>query len=490
MNSIIKKRCGSAAVLLTVIFMSIASALSVVSELASGRAAENTADAALDNAGRVILSCYDKELQKRYGIFGFEMDESSVEKNAEKLLKETFDAAPLKRSSVESVSAENAAYSLAEPENLKLQITQLMKYRAADDAADIVSESLGDIISGIKNRDEIKRITDDEESAMDRAEQAQKESAEANGGAVADGTDFVSIRNVHRMLKKKGEEARNTEAQTPGSDNVLRNRRIKDSLPSVTHGVSGKGAFDGSGMIEYIFSGANGIGALYENYMIAQYAADYFRDHSSASKTGFFQNEVEYILYGNMSDKANYRRAYTAIFSVREAMNAAYVFTDAGKKGEAMAMAEALTPGPWAKLTQYVILAVWSAVETVNDMKNLEAGNGVPIMKSDDTWAVTLSSLMEAEADGGYIRINGNSVMTYENYLKLLMMTEKEDVKLLRIMDLIQINMKGSVREEFLIADHFAGTALSADIKKRSISPYVRGRTISMSQSHSYIIKE
>ncbi len=365
-----------------------------------------------------------------------------------------------------------------------------MKYRAADDAADIVSESLGNIISGIKNRDEIKRMTDDEESAMDRAEQSQKESAESDGDAAADATDFASIRNVHRMLKKKGEEARNTEAQTPGSDNVLRNRRIKDSLPSVTHGVSGNGAFDGSGVLEYIFSGADGIGALYENYMISQYAADYFRNHSSASKTGFFQNEVEYILYGNMSDKANYRRAYTAIFSIREAMNAAYVFTDAGKKGEALAMAEALTPGPWAKLTQYIILAVWSAVETVNDMKNLEAGNGVPIMKSDETWAVTLSSLMEAEADGGYIRINGNSVMTYENYLKLLMMTEKEDVKLLRIMDLIQINIKGSVREEFLIADHFAGTALSADIKKRSISPYVRGRTISMSQSHSYIIKE
>ena len=480
-------RRGSAAVLLTVIFISIASALSVICELASERAAENTLDGALDNAGRVILSCYDRELQERYGIFGLEMDEASVEHNAEKLLKETFEAAPLKRSSVESVGAECSAYSLGEPENLKKQITELMKYKAADDAVDIVSESLGSIMSGMKNRDDIKRMTDDEEAAMDRAEQAQKESAAENGGASADGTDFASIRNVHKMLRKKEDDAKNSQTSLPGSDNVLRNRRIKDSLPSVTHGVSGKGAFDGSGVFSYISSDGGALSFIYENYMISQYAADHFQNHISAEKTGFFKNEVEYILYGNMSDKANYRRAYAAIFSVREVMNAAYVFTDAGKKNEALLMAEALTPGPWAKLTQYIILAAWSAVETLNDMKNLEAGNGVPITKNDDTWSVTLSSLLEDSSGSGYIKISGNSIMTYENYLKLLLMTEKEDVKLLRIMDLIQINMKGSVREEFMIGDHFTGAVISADIKKKSVSPYVRGRTISVSQAHSYI---
>ena len=46
-----KGRRGSAAVLITVIFMSITSALSIICELASERAAENTADASLDNAG-------------------------------------------------------------------------------------------------------------------------------------------------------------------------------------------------------------------------------------------------------------------------------------------------------------------------------------------------------------------------------------------------------------------------------------------------------
>ena len=99
---------------------------------------------------------------------------------------------------------------------------------------------------------------------------------------------------------------------------------------------------------------------------------------------------------------------------------------------------------------------------------------------------MTLSSLLE-DSGGGYIKISGDSIMTYENYLKLLLMTEKEDVKLLRIMDLIQINMKGSVREEFMIGDHFTGAVISADIKKKSVSPYVRGRTISVSQAHSYI---
>ena len=54
-------------------------------------------------------------------------------------------------------------------------------------------------------------------------------------------------------------------------------------------------------------------------------------------------------------------------------------------------------------------------------------------------------------------------------------------------MDLIQINMKGRVREEFMIADHFTGTVLNAEIKKKSFSPFVRGWTLSISQMHSYI---
>lgn len=480
-------RRGSAAVLITVIFMSISSALSIICELASERAAENTADASLDNAGRVILSCYDKELQERYGLFGFEMDEAAVEKNTEKLLNETFDASPLKRSSLESVSAENSAYSLIEPENLKRQITGLMKYRAAGDAVEIISESLAGIASGKKNKDDLRRVQEDEEAAMDKAEREQRQTQKNNGGGSDENADIVSAKDVQNMLRKKGEDARNREASTPGRDNVLRNGRIKDSLPSVTHGVTGKGAFDGSGVLGYVFSGEEGLDSLYENYMISQYAADYFRNHSSKTQTGFFQNEVEYILYGDISDKANYRRAYAAIFSMREVMNAAYLFTDTARKNEALLIAEALTPGPWAKLTQYIILTAWSAVETLNDMKNLEAGNGVPITKNDTTWTITLRNMIEDSTGSGYIRISGDSIMTYENYLKLLMLTENEDVKLFRIMDLIQINMKGRVREEFMIADHFTGTVLNVEIRKKSFSPFVRGRTLSISQMHLYI---
>lgn len=481
-----KAKKGSAAVLLSVLFVSVVSALSVIYEVSLRYASENTADAALENAGRVVLSCYDRKLQERYGIFGLEMDESDAESGAEALIKETLEYSAMKKSSLDDFNADYSGYSLMETENLKQQIVALMKYKAAEDSVDMISESLKAVSGGLSNIDKVKKEIKIREESMRQAEQAQAEHEGEGEGGESDSIDFGSIRDIQNAFKNTAEEAEKMDDETQKSDIVLRNSRIKNSLPSSVAETDSGSAFDGSGTFNYISGGSEGLVSLYENYMIGVYANKYFTNYISLNKNGLFQNEMEYILYGNMSDKKNRQRAYAALFTLREGVNAVYAFTDESKKAQALALANELTPGPWSVLTQYIILSAWSALETRNDMQNLYAGNGVPLMKNESTWMVTLANVADGSLGDGYIPIQSDSSMTYPKYLEILMMTENEDVKLLRIMDLIQINMKGAVRADFMIADHFTGMRLSASVKKKSACPFMKNCVYELVQEHVY----
>ena len=183
----------------------------------------------------------------------------------------------------------------------------------------------------------------------------------------------------------------------------------------------------------------------------------------------------------------------------------AYLLTDPEKKSEIMTVAEVLTPGPWARLTQLLITTAWSSVEAVNDMMNLELHNSVPLIKSDKTWKTDLSVItggisstrsikpMRRLRAMGYIELNEGN-MKYENYLRILLMTEDRNTKLYRIMDLIQINMKGSVRSDFLMEDHCAGFSFKADVSKKNLSRgFIKNNgdfTIDMSHTYVDLIKE
>ena len=160
--------------------------------------------------------------------------------------------------------------------------------------------------------------------------------------------------------------------------------------------------------------------------------------------------------------------------------------TDSTKRTEAAELAEALTPGPWAALTALIIITVWCSLESYNDLLNLSEGRGVPLIKTDETWMTDISGVTEGLVTGKCIPIPGDSSMKYQNYLLFLLMTQNEKTTMLRTMDLIQINMKGSVREDFTISDHVTGFSVIAEVSKKSSSPYIGKTDFTISQLHTY----
>ena len=53
---------------------------------------------------------------------------------------------------------------------------------------------------------------------------------------------------------------------------------------------------------------------------------------------------------------------------------------------------------------------------------------------------------------------------TYRQYLQVLVNTLAEDIKVLRAMDLIQINMKYLYCDYFLLEDYYVGVKFSLDV--------------------------
>ena len=153
---------------------------------------------------------------------------------------------------------------------------------------------------------------------------------------------------------------------------------------------------------------------------------------------------------------------------------------------QTLTMAESLTPGPFAPLTQLLIIAAGSALESGNDLKNLKENHRIPLLKTESTWKVDLESVVSGEWKNGMIENDSASGLSYRSYLMILLLTEDNETKLLRIMDLIQINLKGSDREDFVFSNMFCGFSVTAELKKKSLYAGIGSGRMSVSMSHSY----
>ena len=189
-----------------------------------------------------------------------------------------------------------------------------------------------------------------------------------------------------------------------------------------------------------------------------QYIFAYFKEQSNSKDLGktFFQNEIEYIICGKSSDAANARSIRNKIIAVREALNFVYLNKDPKKSAEAMAAAQLLTPGPAAIATQKALLAAWALAESINDYKLLVDLHKVPLMKSEATWAIDLDSVVANTSDK-YVYTGVDQGQTYEDFLSLFTYAVDERVRLLRIMDLIQINMKYLYYLTFSLKEYSGG---------------------------------
>ena len=485
----VKCRKGSVVVLCTVVFVSFVFFSGIVYEASVRNAAVTTAETALQNAGRVVLSCYDQDLQKRYELFAYELNASDTEKLIEKLMKETLDEMSLCDISIKEVKVETGQYSTADASNIKAQITEMMESRVIMDTILKSVEYMNNISDSVRDKNDTEARIEDLEKEREEYEQMLQENSSQDGSDDASASEMADIKQVHSMLKRIITQSEpNTDFD--GVPRSLRNKGVKDGLPSVQNDISAGTSFS---ILEKFtaFGEDRNKTDMKEDILINEYISSHFDNYQKSEgipdADSFFAGEMEYILLGGESDEDNYSKTLKIIFAVRTALNTAHIYSDAEKLAATLQAAETLTPGPFAPLTQLLIISAWSSVEASNDMFNLKNGGVVPLMKNEETWMTDLNGLLAGELTENIISVSDSGGMDYGGYLKLLLMAQDSAVKISRMMDLIQINMKGRVRQEFTAADHYTGLSVSCSFEVGSRSLSVKDYGFETAMEHVYV---
>lgn len=270
-------------------------------------------------------------------------------------------------------------------------------------------------------------------------------------------TDSVNFKNL--IVEEE------TGGPVETGERTLRNSKTINALPS-------KGMTDTPSVYALVSNIKNltGISQLWKNgsreYLTTVYIFSVFKSGMSPAdeENSFFRNEIEYIIEGKKSDAANRSAVRADLLKLRTLLNSIYIYSSPKMMKEALLLAETITPGPEAVITQAALIAAWAAMEAELDIKTLDEGGKVPVFKDPSSWKTDING--KVVAGKGEFEERGYD---YEGYLKILLTALKKEVRLTRMMDLIQINLQGTYSEDFYIKDCYRGFKFEAQVNGRKM---------------------
>lgn len=176
-------------------------------------------------------------------------------------------------------------------------------------------------------------------------------------------------------------------------------------------------------------------------------------------QNGFFANEVEYILNGSMNEYNNAWAVKGRLLFIRTTLNMLYLSTDAEKQQIIHSVADTvggiLAPGIGNAVLYGAIILLWSIGEACADYNCLLEGGKVPIFKTAEDWKTDLASILDKQLDTDTDK--GARGLGYGQYLRLLLLWLDERQWVLRLQDVIQLNLEKSTGKPFRLSSVVTG---------------------------------
>lgn len=291
------------------------------------------------------------------------------------------------------------------------------------------SENENELRSAMKEAEERRRRASSEDNSSDDAEMAEKAAA-AEAYAAENGVDSEHAMDPWKEI--------NSMCSTPILSLVLRNASISSQAVNVSDYVSHRSWNRGDGAAPQNSHHYSQADALYMNQYISEKCGNY----RNVSDKGELCYQMEYLLFGQSSDRSNLEKTAETLLLVRLAANTAFLLSDSGKRAEAGVWGTVLSllcfmPELEELFTMAVLLA-WSYVEAVQDVTALFSGGRVPLMKSDATWSTGLLSVFRPDLTGG----GSDKGLDYEEYLRILLFLENGDTRDYRLMDIMEMDVR------------------------------------------------
>ena len=406
---------GSISVFLVVVFACMITIAAVLFAGAKASAGRSMTDASLQLAGRSVLSEYDRRLLSDYGLLAFRGDEERIE-----------DAIAYYAEA--SLSPKNPLYLLFRGGNERT-ISQNTKCQSV--TANLKGYSLMDL--------------DIFESQIDLA--VLSEVFSSLGGS----------------KKESSGSANGKTSSDDGYGRCLRDKSVIVTLPS--YGFTGP-TFPSFGDMSDLPDSGNLLESVIDIVAVNEYALSVFGNHVDGAKEDhFFGNEIEYLIAGKFNDDDNYSNVKHRLRAMRFLLNNIALTNDKKKMAIVETIAAAAAAISGETLYQPIkigVMEAWVAAETGNDLMLLEKGDKVALIKSPSQWATqNIDEIWKGWVGTKPAYAENTSGQSYRDYLRLMLSILDRETKYLRLMDLMQINLKGTYYEEFLMREHYVGYRFS-----------------------------
>ncbi len=183
---------------------------------------------------------------------------------------------------------------------------------------------------------------------------------------------------------------------------------------------------------------------LTERFLFQEYLLKYMGYYGSGTEENVLLYQTEYLIAGKECDLDNLKSIVNYLAAIREAANAIYIFSDSEKCEEAeltaLLICGLLQVPELTSLLKTVLLLGWAYAESLYDVEVLLQGGRVPLIKSRETWHYdltgALSGFQKTEETGGGMGLS------YEDYLRIMLMLTDIDTLTERAMNLVEANIR------------------------------------------------
>lgn len=279
---------------------------------------------------------------------------------------------------------------------------------------------------------------------------------------------------------EKGEIASNIYTTLPS---VLAGKNTS-SFDDVLDAAIDLSGFDSIGMILSgdVFAGIKDIGSdLLNTALVDDYVLSHMNHRLYDGARGPLNGEIEYIIAGNKTDKDNYKAVRNKLFTLRFILNIIHVFRDSEKRTHAdnigRAIAACCSYGVGGEIFALITIASWSLAETFSDISLLLDGDSVPLVKKNDDWKTSIDGLFnnkkEEKKESKADKIND---FDYEEYLRVLLLMTPQETKLLRIADIIELNMSVVAGRRYRLAGLYNKVTVNACVDMNLYATYFIGK--------------
>ncbi|MDE5590834.1 MAG: hypothetical protein K2J60_17140 [Acetatifactor sp.] len=185
------------------------------------------------------------------------------------------------------------------------------------------------------------------------------------------------------------------------------------------------------------------VDSLWDRILFQEYLLRYLGCYGNGKEDGALEYQIEYLVAGKNYDTDNLQSVANRLSALREAANVIYLLTDAEKNmeiHEAAILACGFIALPeLIPIVEGVILFGWAYAESVYDVKTLLAGGKVPLIKDKDSWHYALEKALWGNTDDAAGEGRG---LTYQDYLRILMMLTDLDTLTTRAMDMAEADIR------------------------------------------------